>query len=186
MKTENSPSYVWSIHKNPKCTAIRQVNVAKHALSSKVFSPLFTQAWKLLPGYLLFLLSIYEPQHVKTNIMTVRPAKTQISLGIRPDWSESSLCAHWVAKDPSFLHADSEDSDQTGRMPRLIWVFAGAHSFCWYCHVVAHILDSQSSWMLILSAKFSWTTRATSRENVSSGIFDKVRFKSVCSATDAN
>ena len=26
---------------------------------------------------------------------------------------------------PSFLHADSEDSDQTGRMPRLIWVFAG-------------------------------------------------------------
>ena len=30
----------------------------------------------------------------------------------------------WVAKDPRFLHADSEDSDQTGRMPRLIWVFA--------------------------------------------------------------
>ena len=56
--------------------------------------------------------------------MTVRPAKTQISLGICPVWSESSLCAQWVAKDPSFLHADSEDSDQTGRMPRLIWVFA--------------------------------------------------------------
>ena len=55
----------------------------------------------------------------------VRPAKTQISLGIRPVWSESSLCAQWVAKDPSFLHADSEDTDQTGRMPRLIWVFAG-------------------------------------------------------------
>ena len=31
---------------------------------------------------------------------------------IRPVWSESSLCAQWVAKDPSFLHADSEDSDQ--------------------------------------------------------------------------
>ena len=57
--------------------------------------------------------------------MSVRPAKTQISLGIRPVWSESSLCAQWVAKDPSFLHADSKDSDQTGRMPRLIWVFAG-------------------------------------------------------------
>ena len=55
----------------------------------------------------------------------VRPAKTQISLGIRPVWSEYSLCAHWVAKEPSFLHADSEDSDQSGRMPRLIWVFAG-------------------------------------------------------------
>ena len=66
-----------------------------------------------------------EPRHDKTNRVTVRPAKTQISLGIRPVWSESSLCAQWVAKDPSFLHADSEDSDQTGRMPRLIWVFAG-------------------------------------------------------------
>ena len=54
----------------------------------------------------------------------VRPAKTQISLGIRPIWSEFSLCAQWVAKEPDLLHADSEDSDQTGRMPRLIWVFA--------------------------------------------------------------
>ena len=33
--------------------------------------------------------------------------------------------AQWVAKDLSFLRADSEDSDQTGRMPRLTWVFPG-------------------------------------------------------------
>ena len=71
--------------------------------------------------------------------MCVRPAKTQISLGIRQVWSESSLCAQWVAKDPRFLHADSEDSDQTGRMPKLIWVFAGPH--CWLCHDVAHIIS---------------------------------------------
>ena len=57
--------------------------------------------------------------------VTVRTAKTQISLGIRADWSESSLCAQWVATGPRFAHADSEDSDQTGRMPKLIWVFAG-------------------------------------------------------------
>ena len=50
-----------------------------------------------------------EPPHDKTNKMTVRPGKTQISLGIHPVWSESSLCAQWIAKDPSFLHADSED-----------------------------------------------------------------------------
>ena len=65
------------------------------------------------------------PQHDKTNKMCVHPAKTQISLGIRPVWSESSLCAQWVAKDPRFLPADSDGSDQTGRMPRLIWGFAG-------------------------------------------------------------
>ena len=64
----------------------------------------------------------------------VRPAKTQISLGIRPVWSESSLCAQWVAKDQSILPADSEDSDQSGRMPRLIWVFAGRT-----CHFVGFV-----------------------------------------------
>ena len=41
-----------------------------------------------------------EPPHLKTNKMTVRPAKTQISLGIRPVWSKSSLadsirCPGW-------------------------------------------------------------------------------------------
>ena len=76
-------------------------------------------------NYSSIQLWINEPRHDKTSIMSVRPAKTQISLGIRPVWSESSLCAQWVAKDPSFRHADSEDTDQTGRTPRLIWVFAG-------------------------------------------------------------
>ena len=70
--------------------------------------------------------------------MAVRPAKTQISLGIRPVWSESSVCTHWVAKDPGFLYADSEDSDQPGQMPRLICVFAGQQPHCWFCHEAAH------------------------------------------------
>ena len=50
-------------------------------------------------------------------------------------WSESSLCAQWVAKDPSFLHAaESEDSDPE-RMPRLICVFAGRT-----CHFVGFVM----------------------------------------------
>ena len=53
----------------------------------------------------------YDPRHDKTYKS--------------PSLIWSWLCAQWVAKDPSFLHADSEDSNQTGRMPRLIWVFAG-------------------------------------------------------------
>ena len=79
----------------------------------------------------------HEPPCDKTpTYWHVRPAKTQISLGIRPVWSESSLCAQWVAKDPSFLHAGSEDSDQTGRIPRLI--FRWAHRpFWWFCHEAA-------------------------------------------------
>ena len=47
----------------------------------------------------------------KTNKMGVRPAKTQISLGIRPVWSVFAVCAQWLVKEPRFLHVDSEDSD---------------------------------------------------------------------------
>ena len=65
----------------------------------------------------------FEPPHHKAYKMTCVPAKTQISLGIRPVWSESSLCALCVATVPMLLHADSEYSDQTARMRRLICVF---------------------------------------------------------------
>ena len=76
-------------------------------------------------NFVIQILSLLSHLLTKPTNWHMRPAKTQISLGICPVWSESSLCAQWVAKDPSFLHADSEDTDQTGWMPRLIWVFAG-------------------------------------------------------------
>ena len=51
-----------------------------------------------------------------------------------------------------FLHADSEDSDPTGRMPSpdlsLRWV---QRSFCWFCHSAAHLPSGPS--MLI-----NWTS----------------------------
>ena len=63
----------------------------------------------------------------------VRPAKTQTSLGIRLVWSESSLSAWRKLGSLATLWANSEDSDQTGRMPRLI-CFGWAHMpFCWFC-----------------------------------------------------
>ena len=80
-----------------------------------------------IPSYFqcCFLLLAYEPRHDKTNKVSVHPAKTQISLGIRPVWSEFSLSA-WRKLGPLATQwAHSQDSDQTGRMPRLIWVFAG-------------------------------------------------------------
>ena len=68
---------------------------------------------------------LFEPRHDKTNKMAVRPAKTQISLDIRPAWSESTLTTWRSIGSLATYWAHSEDSDQTGRMPRLIWVFAG-------------------------------------------------------------
>ena len=35
----------------------------------------------------------------KPTVWLVRPAKAHVSPGFRPVWSESSLCAQWVAKD---------------------------------------------------------------------------------------
>ena len=52
--------------------------------------------------------------------MAVRPANTQISLGIRPVWSESSLSA-WKNLGPLTTHsAHSEDSGKTGRTLSLL------------------------------------------------------------------
>ena len=53
----------------------------------------------------------FEPPHDKTNEMACAPSK---------DSDQPGQCAQWVAKGPSFLHADSDDSDQNWRMPRLI------------------------------------------------------------------
>ena len=67
-----------------------------------------------------------EPPHEKANKMTVRPAKTQISLGIRLVWSESSLSA-WRKLGSLATHwAQSEDSDQTGQSDQS---FRWAHSY---------------------------------------------------------
>ena len=75
--------------------------------------------------------------------MSVRPAKTLISLGICPVWSESSLST-WRKLGSLATHwAHSEDSDQTGRMPRLIWVFAGHR-------LILLVLSCRSSIIIII------------------------------------
>ena len=76
-----------------------------------------------------FQVLTFEPPRDKTNNITVRRAKTQISLGIRPVWSESLLSALRKLGALASRWAHSKDSDQTGRMPRLIWVFAGRRHF---------------------------------------------------------
>ena len=53
--------------------------------------------------------NVYEPRHDKTNKVIVRPAKTQISLGIRQVWSESSLTAWRNLGSLATYWAHSED-----------------------------------------------------------------------------
>ena len=64
----------------------------------------------------------------------VRPAKTQISLGIRPVWSVFAVCMKKAWADLSLRWA---------HMP-----------FCWFCHEAAHInLHVMQAYLLVLSAE---------------------------------
>ena len=73
----------------------------------------------------------------------VHPAKTQISLGIHPVWSESLLCAEWVvAKDPSFLHADSEDRSDLADDQADLGLCWTHMPFCWFYHDAAHFTNA--------------------------------------------
>ena len=84
----------------------------------------------------------------------VRPAKTQISLGICSVWSEPSLFA-WRRFGSLATHkAHREDSDQIGWMPRLNWVFAGRTLFCWFCHAAAQMASLY--YLDFLQASFYW------------------------------
>ena len=73
----------------------------------------------------LVLLSLFEPQHDKTNKMTMCPTKTENCLGIRQVWSGSSLSMWRKLGSLATIWAHSEDSDQTWRLPKLIRVFTG-------------------------------------------------------------
>ena len=95
-------------------------------------------------AYTWLTLSVYPYNiNIKLNYNTTKSTKrpecqvkTQISLGTCPIWSESSLTA-WRKLGSLATHwAHTEDSDQTWRMSRLIWVFAGGiyHCTCFVMH----------------------------------------------------
>ena len=82
---------------------------AKRKGLSVVIKILFPMDCLPLPGAIY----IIELFHDKTNKM-VCAASEDWSAWASAQSDQSSLCSQWVAKDPSFLHADSKDSDQTG------------------------------------------------------------------------
>ena len=110
----------------------------------------------LVDFFLLFLCLIQMIQAMcmwaatwQTQENGCAPSEDSNQPGHPPSLIRVFACAQWVAKDPSFLHADSEDSDQTGRVPRLIWVFAGRTliflvlSCRGSCSLIAYSFESQ-------------------------------------------
>ena len=71
--------------------------------------------------------STFEHQSQKTYLLKCAPKKTQIRLRTRAVrlYIESPLSAWRNFASLAIQNAPSEDSDQTVRMCRLIWIFAG-------------------------------------------------------------
>ena len=83
----------FSQQNRPFCYKPRNTNFPTHWVSLSVCYRAMTLVWI---NYLT------EPRHDKTNKVTVRPAKAQISLGIRPVWSVFAvrMKTPWVLSYP--------------------------------------------------------------------------------------
>ena len=104
---------------------------------------------------------VTELPHNKTNKMTYAPSKTQISLGICPVWSVSSL-SEWRNSGSLATHwghcKDWSDWADAQADLSLHW----AHiSFCWFCHKAAQLLSAH---LLRICTVLIW---AMSWENLS-------------------
>ena len=90
---------------------------------------------------LCFLLVVsynfYEPAHDKTNKMACAPCENSDQPGHQPSLI-SLHCPDEESLDLKLPIERTANSDQTGRMPRLIWVFAGCT-----CHFVMR-------WLILL------------------------------------
>ena len=87
--------------------------------------------------------TLHEPPRDKINKITVRPAKTQISLGVRPVWSVFAVCS--LGSYRPMLSSCGQ------RRLRSDWTDAQADlslrwrhiPFCWFCQEVAHMVKHQ-------------------------------------------
>ena len=82
----------------------------------------------------------YELRHDKTNKVSVRLEKTQISLGIRPVWSESSLAklrtqGFFKLRTQGFFMRTAKTLIRLGGCPGWSESSLGAQPLCWFCHV---------------------------------------------------
>ena len=78
--------------------------------------------------------------HLMTKPTKCAPSEDLDQPGRPPVWSEFSLSAWRKLGSLAIYWAHSEDSDQTRRMSRLIWVFAGRT-----CHFVGFVMRWLSS-----------------------------------------
>ena len=86
-------------------------------------------------SFILYLMP-YTLRHrmTKPTKWSMSPTKSQISLGMRPVWSASSLCErpniYWCGQRRHWSDLEYSQADLSLR-----WVHM---QYCWFCHVAAH------------------------------------------------
>ena len=77
--------------------------------------------------------------------MACAPSEDSDQPGHPPSLIRVFAWAQWEAKGQSFLHADSEDSSQTGRIAQAGLSLRWAHMpFGWFYHEAAHICNGRA------------------------------------------
>ena len=83
------------------------------------------RSWRgILFIHVPFWKTSFKPAHNKTNTIACAPSEDRSALASAQS-DQSSLSACKTTGPLATYWAHSEISDQTGRVPRLIWVFAG-------------------------------------------------------------
>ena len=88
---------------------------------------------------------LYVPPHQKTHPWTLAPCEDSDQPAHSHRLIRIFTGVFGIAKDSKFLHADNEDSNQTARMRRLIWICVGCTClkvrfhmlrFKYWCHFI--------------------------------------------------
>ena len=87
-----------------------------------------------------------------------------------PVWSESSLYAWRKLGSLATYWAHSKDSDLTGRMPRLIWVFAGRTHFVGFVMLRLTFLLGSLSWGRWTESHLGWSQSLYSQRILQAGL----------------
>ena len=118
----------------------------------------------------------------------MHPAKTQISLGIRPFWLASLLSAWRILGSLATYWAHSEDWSGCADAQADLSLCWAHRSFCWFCRAAALELGTNT-----YHCKFRKTAQLCCCSDYNKslvmrkpvlGMFDQVRLKPACSAIE--
>ena len=109
----------------------------------------------ILRSWILTSLSFCNRAHLmtKSTKWPLRPANTQINLGIRPVWSESSMSAWGNLGSLATHYAHSDDWSDWADAQADLSLRLAHRLFCWFCHEAAQICGWLVCWFFSFNCR---------------------------------